>query len=163
MAQSLVVARGFVIAVAGTLCACSEPSGSYRPFKADWHESCKVAVFLLPGRVASLVPRKSKTENSQLGECSARRVEGQIWHVAGRFHTEQLKGDGVAPAHFVTLMLEDNDPSSLYVQRHGTQYHLCSIAVNGVDLTGNIRLNACGEAAYLSAFVKKHKLDVGAN
>lgn len=55
-------------------------------------------------------------------------------------------------------MYEDNNPNEIAVERYGTQFDICSIAIEGEDRMGNIRYNRCGDGKFILDFKKIHHL-----
>jgi hypothetical protein len=85
-------------------------------------------------------------------------IEGVTWFVRGSYLTQQMKIDGIRPAKFEALMYEENDRKDLAVQRYGTQYLLCSMVIDDIDVTQMPLLNMCADARYLEAYKLKYQL-----
>lgn len=128
-------------------------------WKDDWHPACKVASFFSPAKSPYVKYAKghSASSYSQTGNCKAVKVTEFLWFVKGDWNNKAMEEDGIPPVKFEAVMFEDNDKLNLHVQRSGTQYSRCSIAIDGVDKT-YIRYNHCGEGGYIFEFKKNHNL-----
>jgi len=129
--------------------------------KAEWHPSCQVAAIQAPHyfhEPLKFSKRREYTQHNQTGECTTRMVIGNLWFVQGTWYNDAMKEDRIAPVNYEAVMYADNNPSEIAVERYGTQYNVCSIAIDGIDRTGEIRLNKCGDGRYILEFKKKHGL-----
>jgi hypothetical protein len=141
------------------LMACVPSQQSFEPFQLEWHMACKVAAWSIPSSDKRLMPRSDFAgRNNQLGTCTAQHVEGVNWFVRGTYLTQQMKNDGIATAKFEALMYAKTDFKDLAVQRYGTQYLLCSMAIDGIDVSHMPLLNMCADARYLEAYKLKYHL-----
>lgn len=141
--------------------ACEKPQVVGKGWKEEWHPACKVASAFVPMHFKERIRYSEQRESKQynhIGDCRAEKVTGEIWFVRGIWLTAAMKLDGIPAIDYEAVMFEDNDPNDLAVQRYGTQYVICSVAIKGEDRTGSIRLNRCGDGKYIHDFKRRHHL-----
>ncbi len=83
-----------------------------------------------------------------IGSCEAKQMKDGLWHVKGLHYNHRMEIDRIPPINYEALMFEE-DEDEFSVQRYGTQYGLCSLAIDGVDRTGSVRPNRCGDGMYI--------------
>ena len=117
-----------------------------KTFKSEWHPSCQVMAWSVPSRFSKPLQYSKDAEVNgsldTLGECVTTKRPDGLWHVVGTYYNQRMVTDRLAPIPYEGLMIEDNDIRDLAVKHYGTQYLVCSVAVDGVDRTGGVRLKA---------------------
>jgi hypothetical protein len=121
---------------------------------------CQLAAWSAPLDFPELSAEGKKDRRGKfeyLGECRAKKVTDVLWFVSGIHYNSWMKEVGRAPVRYEATVYENNDPKDLHVERHGTQYSICSVAAEGIDRT-KLRYKRCGAGAYILEFKKLHTL-----